>query len=164
MIFPGQAQVGVQVYSIYVCLSAVRDGKKRIGGGDERAERRHFFVSFVIHQMAVVCVLDSESLSLKTDPWLVFTGPVTYASDVRAFCCQYVCMTAGSLKAPRGTKGAHRAGEKTRVGVRISSWQLTHSSLETYFSMVARGKYLVSLPKTKRCESQISVLPKPFPF
>lgn len=67
MIFPGQAQVGVQVYSIYVCLSAVRDGKKGIGG-DERAERRHFFVSFVIHQTAVVCVLDSESLSLKTDP------------------------------------------------------------------------------------------------
>lgn len=68
MIFPGQAQVGVQVYSLYVCLSAVRDGMKRIGGGDEQAERRHFFVSFVIHQMAVVCVLDSESLSLKTDP------------------------------------------------------------------------------------------------
>ncbi|CAF91900.1 unnamed protein product, partial [Tetraodon nigroviridis] len=41
---------------------------------------------------------------------------------------------------------------------------LTHSSPETHFSTVARGKYPVPLPKTKRCESEISVLPKPFPF
>lgn len=108
-------------YIVYMCLSVVRDGKKRTGSGDERGDRRNFFISFAIDQMAVVCVLDLESLSLKTAPWLVFTAPVMYASDVRAFCCQYVCMTAGSLKAPRGTRGAHRAGEKTRVGVRISS-------------------------------------------
>lgn len=116
--------------------------------------------------MAVVCFLYLESLSLKRDPWLVFTSPVTYASDVhvRAFCCQYVCMTAGSPKAPGGAGGTHREGEKTWVGLRFPSWQLTHSSLETCFSMVARGKYLVSLPKTKRCESEISALPNPFPF
>lgn len=125
MIFPGQAQVGVQVYSlrIDVCLCVGRDGRMRTGGGDERSLRPNFFTSFMIPQMAVVCFLDLESLSLKRDPWLVFTSPVTYASDVhvRAFCCQYVCMTTGSPKAPGGAGGTHREGEKTRVGLRFSS-------------------------------------------
>lgn len=43
MIFPGQAQVGVEMYSVYVCLSVGMDGKKRA-----RAVWCHFLESSVI--------------------------------------------------------------------------------------------------------------------
>lgn len=49
-----------------------------------------------------VCLIDClEALSLWRGPWL-FIASVTYAGnvEVRALCCQYVWMMAGSLKAP----------------------------------------------------------------
>lgn len=54
MIFPGQAEVGVQVYSIYMC-SLYGWGKKtkKTGGGDTCAEWRHFLVSLEIRHLAL---------------------------------------------------------------------------------------------------------------
>lgn len=54
MIFPGQAEVGVQVYSIYMCsLYGWGEKNKKTGGGDTCAEWRHFLVSLEIRHLAL---------------------------------------------------------------------------------------------------------------
>ena len=102
MIFPGQAQVGVQVYSIYVCVSLCWEGWK-----DE--DRRRSTTASFLH---IIC----DSLDVKV---LIFEdrpSPCDVCLQTCVFCPQYVCMAAGLLKAPGG---GTRGKRKARVGRRI---------------------------------------------
>lgn len=118
MIFPGQAQVGVQVYSIYVCVF-VLVGMEGWGQAEEMSE--HYGVVSSHHlwflRWPLFVFLDLESLSLKTHPWLVFTYPCDVCLRRACFLLS-VCVYDGRFtKGPWGYEGHSqgRGKDKSRA-------------------------------------------------
>lgn len=105
MIFPGQAEVGVQVYT---CVCVCVDGKKKTRQAEEIHGQYAVIPEHCSRFVIWLCLFDrllGSVISVARPVAVYRLGDVCGTVEVRALRCQYVWMMAGSLKAPQGMRG-----------------------------------------------------------